>query len=1002
MFKHFVQRVWASGGGDAARLPAPERARIKQVLVDTLVAMPGDVQKQLSDALSHIAASDFPTAWPELLPSLRSRIDSSLAAAPPAFAALGAAIAVAAAVFQPLSRGTSTADRVAHKAALDGFAQPLTLVFRSLDAELSAATRSTAAGVGSIPAWLLPSITTCVSVFWLMNKHGLPEFFEANLEEWMLAFHRYLKLGGMPERDTDAMDLASSRNLFAAPRVVAPPSTSPAAGDELRTAVLECMVLFANEYPAEFEPFFSTAVQSVSQLLTSTPRQRMLSANLDPLVIQALRFLCSAVSGVTHAAEFQNEATLRAMLTNIVLPNLELKGDRLTDFFDNGAEFVKWEVDGSDADVDRPHTRRRVAMDLVRALRKSFEAQTSTMCLALVTEKLAQYSAVTRVYEGPYGRQPLKDAALTLLMAVAAPDAQGGTPLNRRFNLPEVFAVHVLPELGLALRSSDMVTAFNIDDTPLVRASCIKFLSVFRDQLQPGEVEMVVPRLVALVASTSFVVHTFAAAAIDRLLLMPPGVLPPTSPASPVALSPRSPIASSPRSPRIALDGVAPHIASLLSTIFVRLSSTSYPLNEHFMRCVLSCVLFTQDKVAPLAPTLVAELTRVLSRVVASPTLSVFTHLMFETYAATLRLTVSTDPNAAAYFETALTPLFSALLEKDVVEFEPYVFQLLAQMLELRPQPALNSGGSALSPWFTSFLPRLLAPTHWARRSTAPALAQLLAAYGRQGAAYLAEQGLLVTYLNRVQACFESPSENADELGYLMLCGLTVGGRSSPAPFVAQLPNILRLLFVKLSSTDRGAATHVAPMFVHWLGVGLGVYGPACMDEALRAVNSVDVYDRVVATMANRITGDVARGEAVYGLVRLLTEHPTLMETPVWGKVLVATVELCEYQPEEIFRAARPSVLSGSNRDVSVDVDAGSITSEGGVEDSAVYTHLHQSVVGCAFPDAPPPKVSLARSLATWARGRAGGGAQLDTMLDASAVGARVRMYARDVGESWK
>lgn len=65
-----------------------------------------------------------------------------------------------------------------------------------------------------------------------------------------------------------------------------------------------------------------------------------------------------------------------------------------------------------------------------------------------------------------------------------------------------------------------------------------------------------------------------------------------------------------------------------------------------------------------------------------------------------------------------------SVLSNDVMEFLPYVFQILAQLLELRPAPA--PGTSNLTPGYESLFPPLLTATLWLRVGNVPALTQLM------------------------------------------------------------------------------------------------------------------------------------------------------------------------------------------------------------------------------------------------------------------------------------
>jgi hypothetical protein len=60
---------------------------------------------------------------------------------------------------------------------------------------------------------------------------------------------------------------------------------------------------------------------------------------------------------------------------------------------------------------------------------------------------------------------------------------------------------------------------------------------------------------------------------------------------------------------------------------------------------------------------------------------------MFEALAALIRFICEANPEAVGAFESSLMPPFQEVLTRDVADFLPYVFQLLAQLLELRPAP---------------------------------------------------------------------------------------------------------------------------------------------------------------------------------------------------------------------------------------------------------------------------------------------------------------------------
>ena len=60
----------------------------------------------------------------------------------------------------------------------------------------------------------------------------------------------------------------------------------------------------------------------------------------------------------------------------------------------------------------------------------------------------------------------------------------------------------------------------------------------------------------------------------------------------------------------------------------------------------------------------------------------------------------------------------AALVQEDVQEFHPYVFQIFAQLIETRPAPLPAS--------YMAIFPPLLSPLFWERPGNVPALVRLL------------------------------------------------------------------------------------------------------------------------------------------------------------------------------------------------------------------------------------------------------------------------------------
>lgn len=83
-----------------------------------------------------------------------------------------------------------------------------------------------------------------------------------------------------------------------------------------------------------------------------------------------------------------------------------------------------------------------------------------------------------------------------------------------------------------------------------------------------------------------------------------------------------------------------------------------------------------------------------------------------------LRRVSDRDPSVIPLFETNLLPSLQTILKNNVIEFFPYAFQLLAQLVELNRPP--------LPAHYMQFFDLLLLPDLWTKSADVPALVRLL------------------------------------------------------------------------------------------------------------------------------------------------------------------------------------------------------------------------------------------------------------------------------------
>lgn len=147
------------------------------------------------------------------------------------------------------------------------------------------------------------------------------------------------------------------------------------------------------------------------------------------------------------------------------------------------------------------------------------------------------------------------------------------------------------------------------------------------------------------------------------------------------------------------------------------------------------------------------------------------------------------DPALLSAFEGVLFPPFQLILSADVAEFAPYVFQLIAQLLESCAPP--------LPPAYLVLFPPLLSPVLWERRANVPALVRLLQAYLQRAAGEIVSGNHLLAVLGVFQRLISSKAH--DHEGFFVLN--TIVENLPPAVWTPHMGTIWGLLLTRLQTS---------------------------------------------------------------------------------------------------------------------------------------------------------------------------------------------------------
>jgi exportin-2 (importin alpha re-exporter) len=644
-FKNYIKRNWVDEDGNY-KLAENEVVAIKQELVGLMVSVPPSLQSQLGEAISVIADSDFWTRWDTLVDDLISRLT------PDNSTVNNGVLQVAHSVFKrwrPLFRSDDLFTEINH--VLSKFSTPFLQVFESTDALI---TRSQGDPVALKTAFT--TLDLVVKLFYDLSCQDLPPVFEDHIGVIAGLLHKYLVY--------DNPALQSSDDTESGPL------------EYVRAGIFEALMLYIQKYEDVFGTQLGQFVESTWNFLMTVG----LETKYDIVVSKALQFL-TAVASTQHAEQFNNQSVLVQVIEKVILPNLTLRESDVELFEDEPIEFIRRDLEGSDSD-----TRRRAATNFLRQLMTKFEGLVTTTSQTYIDAYLQNYAKDTAA------NWKSKDTAVYLFTAIAAKGtataAQGIMSVNENVNVVEFFKTHIAADLQAPNAEA------------ILKVDAIKFLYVFRSQLAPEMWRAAFPLLVNQLGNDNYVIHTYAAIAVERALFM----------------------TDNDRQPIIPRSDVVGSAKDLLTHLFKLITKNSAPEkiqeNEFLMKCVMRVLVFIRDGVLPICDSILTSFIRILNVIRHNPSNPRFQYYLFEGIGALIRFAAPKHPK---HFEDALYGPFAECLSHNVEEFIPYIFQLFSALLEANPSSELNH-------YYRSIFTTILKGAIWEQRGNVPALARLLSA----------------------------------------------------------------------------------------------------------------------------------------------------------------------------------------------------------------------------------------------------------------------------------
>jgi exportin-2 (importin alpha re-exporter) len=649
-FKNFVKRQWTVENGG---IVASDRETIKTHLLSLMLQAPKPIKVQLGAGLEEISNADYPERWQSLLPELVQHLKSSTDVN-----VLKGTMETAHTVFLKFrSMGRSNTTLAEIKYTVLGCQETHLAVFK-LAAERILS--------GSLPPDQLVAhfglLVATIGVFYSLNVVDLPEFFEDHKDEYfkgMLALLKY---------SNDAVAGAGAQQGLL---------------EEVKGDICECCSLYIEKYQEEFAPFLMPCVNDVFNLLVNLTQEE----KNDRLVAKGIKFLSSAASTHWPQSPFEDPNVLSGICEKVVFPNILLRDADIETFEDSALEYIRRDMEAADQD-----TRRRSSMDLVKAISKWNEGKVSEILIGYIKTLIGQAGQVPADQS-----ERFKDGCLYLCIAVAVKgqtQREGVTIVNPNINLVDFFNGIVAPELRQPLPQGG-------GKPPILRASCLKFLTVFRNQLPREIIGSVLAQICTHITADNPVVHTYAAICIEKLLTVK------ERNAQGVSTGLRY-------QPAEMKDSLLQMVNPILQIIA---QGKGVPQNEYLMRCLARIFAFLKEQGAEAGLGHLRPLGQILIAMSQNPANPIFNHNLFEAIASIVKVCVPVRPDEV---ENVLLPAFEQILERNVTDFLPYTFQILGLLLDAT---------SSVKPLYQALFGRLLTLELWRAQGNVPGLIRLLRAY---------------------------------------------------------------------------------------------------------------------------------------------------------------------------------------------------------------------------------------------------------------------------------
>lgn len=649
--------------------------------------------------------------------------------------------------------------------------------------------------------------------------------------------------------DEHVRNLAAFMQVFMAGLGLSDARLLPKAGSDdatplvtLKTSIVNCMSLFVTKYDEDLASYTEQFLAGIWGILTAPSSQ---SNAMSHLIISCMELLSAAARGSTM---LDDPEKLQMLAQQVIMCNLRIADADEELFHESPDAYIQQDIEGSDF-----HTRRRAACELIRTLLSAYPQRVGPLFAGEVQGLLEKSTTDWKAL----------DCAIFLVTALALQGNSGNSQrgakqvLNPMIPFESFLTSQILPELGSPVGPAGHL---------IIKADVLRFVTTFRSHIRQDLLGGILGCIVHWLGTENDVVHSYAAHALERLLSVD---------------DPRAP-------PRISSDAFFPLSGSVLATLCGRLAKEMVP-NPYTMQCLMRVVKSKPDCVASYVGDIVVSMKAVLHQSSKNPSNPLFNHCLFEVISSLITIA----PEHAGAIEATLWDDMALVISQEVLEFFPYVFQIMAQLLDTQP------AGTALPQPYLELATVLVVPAMYEHKGNIPAVIRLLTAMIRRDAASLHQRQLTEKILGVFRTLIKIKQYDHEGMNVLTSVVLHY-------PYALVEPYMITIFNDLMTRLTTAKTAKFVRIFIILLSVLVVKNGP---DSVIDKFNAVQpnlfsmVFEKVWLAEMQKVVGLLERKVCVVALASLLCDSRQLQaQQAVWVGGVVACLKMihCAVEHDDV------------------------------------------------------------------------------------------------------